>query len=52
MISAPAISSRSCRAGGGETMLLPFTAAVAPKVDIAAGRIVIDPPAEIEADKE
>ena len=37
-------------AGGGETMLLPFTAAVAPKVDIAAGRIVIDPPAEIEAD--
>jgi 16S rRNA processing protein RimM len=37
-------------AGGGETMLLPFTAAVVPKVDIAAGRIVIDPPAEIEAD--
>jgi 16S rRNA processing protein RimM len=37
-------------AGGGETMLLPFTAAVVPKVEIAAGRIVIDPPAEIEAD--
>jgi 16S rRNA processing protein RimM len=36
--------------GGGETMLLPFTAAVAPKVDIAAGRIVLDPPAEIEAE--
>jgi 16S rRNA processing protein RimM len=37
-------------AGGGETILLPFTAAVVPKVEIAAGRIVIDPPAEIEAD--
>jgi 16S rRNA processing protein RimM len=37
-------------AGGGETILLPFTATVVPKVDIAAGRIVIDPPAEIEAD--
>ena len=38
--------------GGGETMLLPFTAAVAPKVDIAAGRIVLDPPAEIEAEPD
>jgi 16S rRNA processing protein RimM len=37
------------RAGGGETMLLPFTAAVVPAIDIAAGRIIIDPPAEIEA---
>jgi 16S rRNA processing protein RimM len=37
--------------GGGETMLLPFTAAVVPKVDIAAGRVVIDRPAEIEADR-
>ena len=37
-------------ASGGETMLLPFTAAVAPNVDIAARRIVLDPPAEIEAD--
>lgn len=36
--------------GGGETMLLPFTAGVVPKVDIAAGRIVLDPPGEIEAD--
>jgi 16S rRNA processing protein RimM len=36
----------------GETLLLPFTAAVAPQVDIAAGRIVIDPPGEIEGDKE
>ncbi len=31
-------------------MLLPFTAAVVPAIDIAAGRIVLDPPAEIEAD--
>ena len=38
--------------GGGETMLLPFTAAVVPAVDIAAGRIVLDPPAEIEAEPE
>jgi 16S rRNA processing protein RimM len=38
--------------GGGETMLLPFTAAVVPAVDIAAGRIVLDPPAEIEAGPE
>ncbi len=36
--------------GGGETLLLPFTAAVAPMVDIAAGRIVLDPPTEIEAE--
>jgi 16S rRNA processing protein RimM len=36
----------------GQTLLLPFTAAVAPEVDIAAGRIVIDPPREIEGDKE
>jgi 16S rRNA processing protein RimM len=36
--------------GGGETMLLPFTAAVVPQVDIPAGRIVLDPPAEIEAE--
>jgi 16S rRNA processing protein RimM len=36
--------------GGGETVLLPFTAAVVPQVDIPAGRIVLDPPAEIEAE--
>ena len=34
----------------GEVRLWPFTAAVVPTVDIAAGRIVIDPPAEIEAE--
>jgi 16S rRNA processing protein RimM len=36
----------------GETLLLPFTAEVAPEVDIAGGRIVIDPPGEIEGDEE
>jgi 16S rRNA processing protein RimM len=36
----------------GEPLLLPFTTAVAPEVDIAAGRIVIDPPSEIEGDKD
>lgn len=34
--------------GGGETLLLPFTKAVAPEIDFAAGRIVIEPPHEIE----
>jgi 16S rRNA processing protein RimM len=34
--------------GGGETLLLPFTKAVAPEIDIAGGRIVIAPPREID----
>ncbi len=34
----------------GGTLLLPFTAAVAPEINIAAGRIVLVPPAEIEGD--
>lgn len=36
----------------GETLLLPFTAEVAPEIDIVAKRIVIDPPGEIEGDEE
>ncbi len=36
----------------GETLLLPFTAEVAPEIDIAGGRIVLVPPVEIEADAE
>ncbi len=32
------------------TMLLPFTNAVVPTVDIAGGRVVIELPAEIEGD--
>ena len=31
-------------ADGGETVLLPFTRETVPEVDIAAGRLVIDPP--------
>ena len=33
-------------------MLLPFTNAVVPTVDIAAGRVVIELPAEIEGDDD
>ena len=36
----------------GETLLLPFTRAVAPVVDVAGGRIVVAPPAEIEVREE
>jgi 16S rRNA processing protein RimM len=35
-------------AGGGETLLLPFTKRVAPTIDFDRGRIVIDPPRQIE----
>jgi len=34
----------------GPTLLLPFTNAVVPTVDLAGGRVVIEPPAEIEGD--
>jgi 16S rRNA processing protein RimM len=34
----------------GATMLLPFTNAVVPEVDIAGGRVVIALPQEIEGD--
>ena len=34
----------------GATMLLPFTNAVVPTVDLAAGRVVIELPAEIDGD--
>jgi 16S rRNA processing protein RimM len=36
--------------GGGETLLLPFTRAVAVEIDFAAGRIVIEPPGEVEGE--
>ena len=36
----------------GPTILLPFTNAVVPAVDLAGGRVVIDMPAEIEGDGE
>ncbi len=35
-------------AEGRETLLLPFTRLVAPRVDFDAGRIVIEPPGEVE----
>ena len=37
-------------ADGGETSYLPFTRAVAPEIDLAGGRIVIEPPGEIEGE--
>ena len=37
---------------GGETLLFAFTKAVAVEIDFAGGRIVIDPPAEIEGEPE
>jgi 16S rRNA processing protein RimM len=36
----------------GATMLLPFTNAVVPLVDVAGGRVVIELPAEIDGDGE
>jgi 16S rRNA processing protein RimM len=36
----------------GSTMLLPFTNAVVPSVDLAAGRVVIELPNEIAGDDE
>jgi 16S rRNA processing protein RimM len=35
-------------ARGGETLLLPFTRRVAPTIDFDVGRIVIEPPDEVE----
>jgi 16S rRNA processing protein RimM len=36
--------------GGGKSALLPFTATAVPTVDVAAGRIVVDPPAGLLED--
>jgi 16S rRNA processing protein RimM len=36
-------------ASRGRTLLVPFTAACVPVVDIAGGRLVVDPPIEVEA---
>ncbi len=35
---------------GGETLLLPFTKGVAQHIDFDAGRIVIEPPREVDGD--
>lgn len=34
---------------GGVSLWFPFTAAAVPVVDVAGGRLVVDPPAEVEA---
>ena len=39
-------------ADGGETLLLPFSKAVAPEIDFAGGRIVVAPPREIDGEEE
>lgn len=39
-------------AGGGETVLLPFSKAVVPEIDFATGRIVVAQPGEIEGERE
>jgi 16S rRNA processing protein RimM len=39
-------------AGSGDTLMLPFTDATVPKVDLQARQIVVVPPAEIEAREE
>lgn len=36
----------------GATMLLPFSSAVVPEIDLAGGRIVIEPPDEIEGEAD
>ena len=38
--------------GGAETLLMPFTKAVAVEIDFARGRIVIEPPREVEGEPE
>jgi 16S rRNA processing protein RimM len=37
---------------GGKDLLLPFTKRVVPVVDIEGGRIVVDPPEEVEAKED
>ncbi|HZL40650.1 MAG TPA: ribosome maturation factor RimM [Pseudolabrys sp.] len=39
-------------AGSGEPLLLPFTDATVPTIDLKAGRVVVVPPGEIEAKEE
>ena len=37
---------------GGETLMYPFTRAVAPIIDVAGGRIVVEPPTETEGENK
>ena len=36
--------------GGGETLLLPFTKGVVTRIDFDNGRVVIEPPREVEGE--
>ena len=36
--------------GGGESLLLPFSKRIAPTIDFVGGRIVVDPPDEVEGE--
>lgn len=45
---APATSSDK----GGETLMLPFTNAVVPTVDIAGGRVIVVPPGEVDGEEQ
>lgn len=36
----------------GETLLFPFTRAVVPQIDLAGGRVIVEPPQEIDAGPE
>ena len=38
------------RGPGQETMLVPFTKAAVPDIDIGAGRLTVDPPEDVEAE--
>ena len=38
--------------GEGPSLLVPFTAAAVPEVDIAGGRLVLEPPGEVEPGAE
>jgi 16S rRNA processing protein RimM len=39
-------------AAGGDTLMYPFTKAVAPIIDLAGGRIVVEPPTETEGENK
>ena len=39
-------------ATGGDTLMYPFTKAVAPIIDLAGGRIVVEPPTETEGENK
>ena len=40
------------RGPGKQTLLVPFTKEAVPEVELAVGRIVIDPPDEIETERK